>query len=117
MFMKRLFLDCSMNFISKYQSISDYDKKRIKYGLEGLYLTISKMVILIILAIILDMLRELILVIICFNVSYIYNYLIFLYVSFVQFAFYIICFLHQRIQKKDLFQIKERESFVRLLPL
>ena len=68
MFMKRLFLDCSMNFISKYQSISDYDKKRIKYGLEGLYLTISKMVILIILAIILDMLRELILVIICFNV-------------------------------------------------
>ena len=33
-----------MKFICKYQSISNYDKKRIKYGLEGLYLTISKLI-------------------------------------------------------------------------
>lgn len=57
-----------MNFISKYQSISDYDKKRIKYGLEGLYLTISKMIILTILAVLLNMLKEFVLVIIFFNV-------------------------------------------------
>lgn len=68
MFVKQLFLENSMNFICKYQSISDYDKKRIKYGLEGLYLTISKFIILTFLAIMLNMLKEFILVVIFFNV-------------------------------------------------
>lgn len=68
MFMKQLFLENSMNFICKYQSISDYDKKRINYGLEGLYLTISKLIILTVLAIMLNMLKEFILVVIFFNV-------------------------------------------------
>ena len=66
--MKQLFLDNSMKFICKYQSISNYDKKRIKYGLEGLYLTISKLIILTSLAIILNMLKEFVLSIIFFNV-------------------------------------------------
>lgn len=57
-----------MKFICKYQSISNYDKKRIKYGLEGLYLTISKLIILTSLAIILNMLKEFLLIIIFFNV-------------------------------------------------
>ncbi len=66
--MKQLFLENSMNFICKYQSISDYDKKRLKYGLEGLYLTITKMVLLIILALLLNMFKEFILVVVFFNV-------------------------------------------------
>lgn len=68
MSMKQLFLDNSMKFICKYQSISNYDKKMIKYGLEGLYLTISKLIILTSLAIILNMLKEFLLIIIFFNV-------------------------------------------------
>lgn len=57
-----------MNFICKYQSISDYDKKKVKYGLEGLYLTITKMVLLTILALLLNMFKEFILVVVFFNV-------------------------------------------------
>lgn len=66
--MKQLFLENSMNFICKYQSISDYDKKKVKYGLEGLYLTITKMVLLTILALLLNMFKEFILVVVFFNV-------------------------------------------------
>lgn len=66
--MKQLFLENSMNFICKYQSISDYDKKKVKYGLEGLYLTITKMLLLTILALLLNMFKEFILVVVFFNV-------------------------------------------------
>ena len=66
--MKQLFLENSMNFICKYQSISDYDKKKVKYGLEGLYLTITKMIILTVLALMLNMFKEFILVVVFFNV-------------------------------------------------
>lgn len=66
--MKQLFLENSMNFICKYQSISDYDKKKVKYGLEGLYLTITKTVLLTILALLLNMFKEFILVVVFFNV-------------------------------------------------
>lgn len=66
--MKQLFLENSMNFICKYQSISNYNKKRILYGLEGLYLTISKMILLTVLAIVLGIVQEFILVIVFFNV-------------------------------------------------
>lgn len=66
--MKQLFLENSMNFICKYQSISDYDKKKVKYGLEGLYLTITKMVLLTILALLLNMFKEFIWVVVFFNV-------------------------------------------------
>ena len=66
--MKQLFLESGMNFICKYQSISDYDKKKVKYGLEGLYLTITKMIILTVLALMLNMFKEFILVVVFFNV-------------------------------------------------
>lgn len=66
--MKQLFLENSINFICKYQSISDYDKKKITYGLEGIYLTISKTIVLTILAVMLNMLKEFIFVIVFFNV-------------------------------------------------
>ena len=66
--MKQLFLDSSMNLICKYQSFSDYDKKKLRYGLEGIYLTITKLVILLILAILLNMFKEFILVTVLFNI-------------------------------------------------
>lgn len=66
--MKQLFLNNSMELICKYQSFSDCDKKKLLYGLEGIYLTISKLVILLILAFILDMFWEFVLVTILFNI-------------------------------------------------
>ena len=66
--MKQLFLNSSMNLICKYQSFSNYDQRKLRYGLEGLYLTFSKMVILLILAIMLGILKEFIFVIILFNI-------------------------------------------------
>lgn len=66
--MKQLFLNRCMNLICKYQSFSDYDKKKLLYGLEGIYLTITKLVILLILAIVLDMFKEFVIVTVLFNI-------------------------------------------------
>lgn len=66
--MKNLFLDKSINYICKYQAYSDFDKKKLRYGLEGIYLTLTKMIVLIILATILNMLKEFILIMIFFNI-------------------------------------------------
>ena len=66
--MKQLFLDYSLDFICKYHSYTDIDKKKLRYGLEGIYLTITKLVILLILSIILNMFKEFILVTILFNI-------------------------------------------------
>ena len=57
-----------MDLICKYQSFSDYDKKKLLYGLEGIYLTITKLVILLILAIVLDMFKEIVIVTVLFNI-------------------------------------------------
>lgn len=66
--MKQLFLNRCMDLICKYQSFSDYDKKKLNYGLEGIYLSITKLVILLILAIILNMLFEFVIVTVLFNI-------------------------------------------------
>lgn len=66
--MKQFFLDKSMNFICYYQCFSDYERKKLKYGLEGLYLTISKMMVLIVLSIIFHMFFEFLLVVLFFNI-------------------------------------------------
>ena len=65
--MKDLFLNNSINFIKKNTKYKDDDLELIKYGLEGIYLTLTKTIILIILAIIFNIVKELIFVIIFFN--------------------------------------------------
>ena len=57
-----------MNFICKYQTFSELDQKKLRYGLEGIYLTITKLIVLFLLAVILDMLPEFILVTVLFNI-------------------------------------------------
>lgn len=57
-----------MNFICNYKEYSDFEKKKLRYGLEGIYLTITKLIILIILAISLNMLKEFIIISILFNI-------------------------------------------------
>lgn len=66
--MKQLVLDYGINFICKYQAFSENDIKKLRYGLEGIYLTVTKLVVLIFLAILLDIVKEFVLVILLFNV-------------------------------------------------
>lgn len=65
--MKKIFLDSSINFITKYNNYTEKEIEKLKYGLEGLYLTVSKMLIIFFLAFILNLFLELIIVIIFYN--------------------------------------------------
>lgn len=65
--MKKLFLDKSISFITKYKKYSKNEIEKLKYGLEGLYLTITKTIVILILSIILGIFKEVLIVIILFN--------------------------------------------------
>ena len=66
--MKEQFLNSTINFLNKYNSYSEQDIKKLKYGLEGIYLTITKLIIVLLLSIILGIFREVILVLVFFNI-------------------------------------------------
>lgn len=66
--MKQAFLSRSMKFIIAYKSYTDEEIEKLRYGLEGLYLTITKLVVICTLAIFLDMVKDLFLLLILFNV-------------------------------------------------
>ena len=66
--MKELFLNSTINFLSKYNTYSEYDIKKLKYGLEGIYLTITKLVIIILLSLILNILNDVLLLLVLFNI-------------------------------------------------
>lgn len=66
--MKDKFLENSINFLKKYESYSDYDIEKLRYGLEGVYLTVTKMIVLIILAIIFGHLKEIFIALFLFNI-------------------------------------------------
>lgn len=65
--MKKAILNLSLEFISKYNNYSEEDLNKLQYGLEGLYLTISKVIVILILSIILGIWKEVILLLILFN--------------------------------------------------
>ena len=56
-----------MGFICKYHSYSELDQQKLLYGLEGIYLTITKMIVLVVLSLILNMFKEFVLVVVIFN--------------------------------------------------
>ena len=56
--MKERFLDSSTCFIQNYITYSKEDLEKLRYGLEGLYLTISKTIIVIIISLILGTYKE-----------------------------------------------------------
>lgn len=66
--MKELFLNKSMNLITNYKHYSDDDKEKLLYGLEGIYLTVYKLLIIIILSIFLGIFKEIILFLLLFNI-------------------------------------------------
>lgn len=66
--MKKLIMNHTMNLIKKN---GDYDEEKlavIKYGLEGLYLTITKLIVIFILAYILNIFKEMIIFLLIYNV-------------------------------------------------
>lgn len=56
--MKEKFINSSINFISKYQECDDLKLKRLKYGLEGIYGVITKLIIVLIIAILTKTIKE-----------------------------------------------------------
>ena len=66
--MKEKFINNCIKLITKYKDYSKDDIAKMRYGLEGIYLTIYKMIILIVLAILLGIIKEFFLVIVFFNI-------------------------------------------------
>lgn len=66
--MKKLIINKCMELVTTYnKDLSQKDIDKIKYGLEGLYLTITKLIFIIILSIILGIWKETLLLILIFN--------------------------------------------------
>ena len=66
--MKKFLISKCMNYIEKY---TDYDKTKlaeIKYGLEAIYLTISKLIIISLLTLILGIFKEMIIYLLIYNI-------------------------------------------------
>lgn len=66
--MKKKFLQSAIHLIIKNGEYTDEQIEIIQYGLEGIYLTITKMIILFALAILLDCVLEFVLLLITFNI-------------------------------------------------
>ncbi len=66
--MKQLFLNSTLNFITKYnKNYSNDELDKLRYGLEGIYLSITKLVVIFLIAIILNITWELIVLLVAFN--------------------------------------------------
>lgn len=67
--MKKLFLNSIINFIKKNNSnITDIQLEEVEYGLESIYLTITKMIIIFSLAAILNIFKEVIILTVFYNI-------------------------------------------------
>lgn len=66
--MKQAVLTKSLNFITKYKEYSKEDLEKLKYGLEGIYLTVTKLVLIVLLSVILGIFREVIILLLLFNI-------------------------------------------------
>ena len=66
--MKDKILDKCIFFLQKYNNYSKKDIQKLRYGLEGIYLTITKMIFILLLSLIFGILKEVVLVFIFFNI-------------------------------------------------
>ena len=67
--MKEVFLNYTMNFIASNQKeLNQHDKERLAYGLEGLYMTLTKLIIIFLIALLLGFMKEFIITLIFFNI-------------------------------------------------
>lgn len=67
--MKEIFLNHTMNFIASNQKgLSEEEKETLSYGLEGIYMTITKLIIIFLIALALGFIKEFIITLIFFNI-------------------------------------------------
>ena len=66
--MKSAFLNSSIKFIKNYNDFSEKDIEKLRYGLEGIYLTVQKLIVIIILSLILGIFKEVLITLILFNI-------------------------------------------------
>lgn len=66
--MKQKLLNSTIDFLKSQQSFDVADEQKLLYGLEGIYLTITKLIIIMAIALILGILKEVLMVMILFNV-------------------------------------------------
>lgn len=67
--MKNAFLTHSINFIAiNKNGLSDEEREKLAYGLEGIYLTVTKAIIIFLIAIILNFVKEFVITLILFNI-------------------------------------------------
>ena len=72
--MKKKFINYSLNYIESKKALSSLDKKKLKYGLEGFYNLFTKVIVLVTLAIIFNLLKELLLLIIIYSFLRLYGF-------------------------------------------
>lgn len=66
--MKKYIINMGISFIKKYNNYNQEDIEKIKYGLEGIYLTLSKFIIVSLLAIFLGIIKEMLIFTIIYNI-------------------------------------------------
>lgn len=66
--MKNMIISKELNFIKKYKQYSEIELAEIEYGLVGIYLTFSKILIVSIIALILGIFKEMIIFMVLFNI-------------------------------------------------
>lgn len=66
--MKQFCINSAINFLKKYHNYSDLEIKKLRYGLEGLYLTFSKLIVIFLLALLLGIIKEVFIIMILFNI-------------------------------------------------
>lgn len=66
--MKTKFMNTTLSFLEKYNNYSIEEKEKLEYGLEGIYLTLTKLIIIFVTAIALGVVTEFITLVILFNV-------------------------------------------------
>ena len=66
--MKAIFMNKTISFLKKYCTYSDEEIEKLEYGLEGIYLTITKLIIIFITAALLGIVKEFITLIFLFNI-------------------------------------------------
>lgn len=91
--MKNAVLNKSILFLKKYKDYSEEETNKLKYGLEGIYLTITKLIIIIGLSIFLGIFKELIILLVLFNILRYFGFGIHAKKSSVCLIFSILCFI------------------------
>ncbi len=66
--MKAIFMNKTISFLKKYCTYSNEEIEKLEYGLEGIYLTITKLIIIFITAALLGIVKEFITLIFLFNI-------------------------------------------------